>query len=61
MVVVMVVGVGTYLGAVVAMHIVVVVVDGGEGGLRVVSWGCVGLFHTRHGDTCRRHNIFPKL
>ena len=64
-VVVMVVGLGTYLDALVAMRVVVVVVvvvvDGGEGGLRVVSWGCVGLFHTRHGDTCRRHNIFPKI
>ena len=58
----MVVGLGTYLDGVVAMCIVVVVVvDGGEGGLRVVGWGCVGLFHTCHGDTCHRHNIFPKL
>ena len=59
----MVVGLGTYLGAVVAMHVVVVVVvvDGGEGGLRVVGRGCVGLFRTRHGDTCHRHDIFPKL
>ena len=63
-VVVMVVGLGTYLDALVAMCVVVVVVvvvDGGEGGLRVVSWGCVGLFRTRHGDTCCRHNIFPKI
>ena len=61
-VVVMVVGLGTYLDALVAMHVVVVdVVDGGEGGLRVVSWGCVGLFCTHHVDTCRRHNIFPKI
>ena len=57
-VVMMMVGVG-----VVAMRVVVVVVviDGGEGGLRVEGWGCVGLFHTHHIDTCRRHNIFPKL
>ena len=63
-VVVMVVGLGTYLDGVVAMCVVVVVVvvvDGGEGGLRVVGWGCVSLFCSRHGDTCRRHNIFPKL
>ena len=48
MVVVMVVGLGTYLDGVVAMCVVVVVVvvvDGGEGGLRVVGWGCVSLFH----------------
>ena len=38
--------------------VVVVVVDGGEGGLRVVGWGCVGLFRTCHGDMCCRHNIF---
>src|SRR6202050_5768476 len=49
-VVVMVVGLGTYLDGVVAMCVVVVVVvvDGGEGGLRVVGWGCVSLFCTCH-------------
>ena len=50
------VGVGTYLGAVVAMRVVaVVVVDGGE---RVE--GCETVRSRFVSHTCRRHNIFPK-
>jgi hypothetical protein len=55
-VVVTVVGVGTYLDVVVAMHIVaVVVVDGGE---RVEGCG-LGLWQFV-SHMCHRHNIFTK-
>ena len=53
MVVVVIVGLGTYLDAVVAMYVVaVVVVDGGER-VRLGLWRFVS-------HTCCRHNIFPK-
>jgi len=55
-VMVMMVGVGTYLGAVVAMRVVaVLVVDGGE---RVEGCGLRLWQFVSH--TCRRHNILTK-
>jgi hypothetical protein len=55
-VMVMMVGVGTYLGAVVAMRVVaVLVVDGGE---RVE--GCGPRLWQFVSHTCRRHNILTK-